>query len=167
MARDVEIVEHIPHLRRYALALLRDRDAADDLVQDCLERALSRWRLFRGGGSPRAWLFTIMHNLHVNAVKRRAVGAAAVDDTGVNGVNVAPTQDQRLEVLSVARALERLPPEQREIVLMIGLEQLSYAEAAAAVGVPIGTVMSRLHRGRERLRSLMADGGEPRLKRVK
>ena len=166
MARHVEIVEHIPHLRRYALALLRDRDAADDLVQDCLERALSRWRLFRGGGSPRAWLFTIMHNLHVNAVKRRAVGAAAVDGTG-NGVNVAPTQDQRLEVLSVARALERLPPEQREIVLMIGLKQLSYAEAAAAVGVPIGTVMSRLHRGRERLRSLMADASEPRLTRVK
>ncbi len=166
MARDVEIVEHIPHLRRYALALLRDRDAADDLVQDCLERALSRWRLFRGGGSPRAWLFTIMHNIHVNAVKRRAVGAAAVDGTA-NGVNVAPTQDHRLEVLSVARALERLPPEQREIVLMIGLEQLSYAEAATAVGVPIGTVMSRLHRGRERLRSLMADGSEPRLTRVK
>jgi RNA polymerase sigma-70 factor (ECF subfamily) len=155
MLTDAAIREQIPNLRRYARALTGNRDAADDLVQDTLERALARSALFRPGGNPRAWLFAIMHNVFVNQVRsassRRTV---ALDPESME----VPGQDRAHEGLSVRdieRALSTLPAEQREVVLLVGLEALSYADTARVIGVPIGTVMSRLSRGRERLRTLI------------
>ncbi len=162
------IVTEIPRLRRYAWVLTGDRTAADDLVQDCLERAWSRLHLWRRGSSLRAWLFTILHNIYANDVRRRMRRPVVVPltDAAVSPA-VPPTQDQGIEVANVAAALSRLPEEQRAAVLLVGLEELSYREAAAALGIPAGTLMSRLHRGRERLRGLMSGAADETLKRVK
>ncbi len=162
------IVEQIPHLRRYARALLGSRTVADDLVQDCLERAWSRFHLWREGSNVRTWLFTIMHNLHANAARsasRRPRTVTLDDEAPV--VPVRATQEDGLEVALVEDALARLPEEQRAVILLVGLEDLSYKEAADVLDVPVGTVMSRLHRGRERLREMMAGGGGAVLRRVK
>ena len=148
-----EIVAHIPRLRRYARALAGDSHRADDLVQDTLERALAKFYLWRRGSDLRAWLFTIMHNVFINQLKARR--ELALDDALADGLQSVPQSD-RLELRDLAAALKQLPAEQREVLLLVGLEQLSYAEAGKALGVPIGTVMSRLSRGRERLRALMS-----------
>jgi RNA polymerase sigma-70 factor (ECF subfamily) len=154
-------------LRRYAFALLGDRDRADDLVQDCLERAWSRAHLWRRGNI-RGWLFTIMHNVNVNARRRdrRSPLMTALDPSGIDAPS-RPLQEDGLSLAALRDALGTLPDEQREVVLLIGLEEFSYAEAAQILSVPIGTVMSRLHRGRERLRQLLATQGGPSLRRVK
>lgn len=152
------ILAEIPRLRRYAYVLLRDHVAADDLVQDSLERALSRQNLFQPGTNLRAWLFTIMHNLHVNAVikARRASPAGNTDDVAdSHRCAVEPSQSDHLMLRDMERALGALSEEQRSVVLLVGVEGLSYAETAAVLDVPVGTVMSRLARGRNRLRSLM------------
>lgn len=165
--RERLIVEQIPHLRRYALALLGDRDRANDLVQDCLERGLSRWHLWRPGNL-RAWLFTIMHNINANARRRDARAPRGVAlDTAEFLAPVAPAQEDGLNVAALQRALAALPEEQRAVLLLVGLEGFAYAEAARILGVPIGTVMSRLHRGREQLRRQLAGGAGPSLRRVK
>lgn len=169
--RERLIVEQIPHLRRYALALLGDRDRANDLVQDCLERGLSRWHLWRPGNL-RAWLFTIMHNINANA-RRRAARAPAVIPIEVAefAAPVPPAQEDALNLAALQRALAALPEEQRAVLLLVGLEGFAYAEAAKILSIPIGTVMSRLHRGREQLRrqlDAMGSGGAgPSLRRVK
>lgn len=165
-----EVERNTPALRRYARALLRDVDAADDLVQDTLERALSRLHLFRVGSDLRAWLFTILHNLHVNAARRdrRFVANTSADGEPRDPGGVAAEQQGALVVRDLARALEMLADDQRQVVLLIGLEEMSYREAAEVIGVPVGTVMSRLARGRERLRRLMEEGGGTSgLRRVK
>ena len=161
------ITDQIPHLRRYAFALLGDRDQADDLVQDCLERAWSRSHLWRRGNM-RGWLFTIMHNISVNARRRqyRAPRVTSLDETGI-AAPVRPAQEDRLAVSALRHALATLPEEQRAVVLLVGLEDFSYAEAARILGIPIGTVMSRLHRGREQLRRLLSGAAESPLRRVK
>ena len=155
------IITHIPHLRRYARALTGDFASAEDLVQDTIERGWKRIALWRPGSDLRAWLFTIMHNLYVNQLKagqrRRSQGVGHNDVD----VPVSPPQDNQLELIDLNKSLQRLPPEQREVVLLIGLEQLSYDEAAKVLGVPVGTVMSRLSRGREQLRSMMNRGSFP------
>lgn len=149
------IEEHIPRLRRYARALTRTPDAADDLVQDTLERALGRFSMWRAGSDLRAWLFSIMHNVHVNQVtSRRAKSEQPLDDDAPE-IPVAAHHNHVLEVRDLASALQDLPAEQREILLLVGLEDLSYEEVAKVLDVPIGTVMSRLSRGREKLRRLM------------
>ena len=162
------IATEIPRLRRYAWALTGDRTAADDLVQDCLERAWSRLHLWRRGSNLRAWLFTILHNIYVNDVRRRMRRPVVVPlaDAAVS-LAVPPTQDQGIEVANLAAALSRLSEDQRAAVLLVGLEDFSYREAAAALGIPAGTLMSRLHRGRERLRGLMSGAADETLKRVK
>lgn len=162
------VIDQIPHLRRYALALVGDRDRADDLVQDCLERAWSRLGLWRRDGNIRAWLFTIMHNLNANAVRKakRRPRHDPIDDA-LPPPAVAPAQDDRLELGALRDALGGLPEEQRAVVLLIGLEQLRYDEVATILDLPIGTVMSRLHRGRERLRRALAGEVAPPLRRVK
>jgi len=153
------IEAHIPGLRRFACALLRgDRQGADDLVQDCLERAVSRWHLRRAEGDVRGWLYTILYNRFLSEKNRQ--GRRGVPDTplevaeaelpGVDG-----GQDWALEHRDLLRAFAALPEEQRSVVLLIGVEDLSYEQAARVLGVPIGTVMSRLSRGRERLRHHM------------
>jgi RNA polymerase sigma-70 factor (ECF subfamily) len=153
-AAEAAIIEYIPNLRRYARALVGDRERADDLVQDTLERAMRKFHLWRPGNL-RAWLFSIMHNIFVNQVKTRRV-TADVELEDVAGRVPAAT---RLDVIDLERALARLPHEQRQVVLLVALEDMTYAQVSRVQGVPIGTVMSRLSRGRERLRALM--GAEP------
>ena len=157
----------VPRLRRYARALAGNRDDADDLVQDTLERAWARSGLWRGVADMRAWLFSIMHNLHVDAIRRPRITTVTMDDDTPE-VAMAPTQGERLAVLDLQAALDLLPIEQKEIVLLVALEDMAYADVAQTLGIPIGTVMSRLSRGRERLRALMEGRDEPvRLKVVK
>jgi len=148
-----EIAAHIPRLRRYARALAGDSDRADDLVQDTLERALAKFHLWRGGSDMRAWMFAIMHNVFINQLKQRR--ELALDEAAEARLEGAPRADS-LELRDLDAALKRLPTEQREVLLLVGLEQLSYSEASQALNVPVGTVMSRLSRGRERLRALMS-----------
>jgi RNA polymerase sigma-70 factor (ECF subfamily) len=149
------IVAEIPGLRRHARSLVGDGARADDLVQDTLERAWSRQHLWREGTNLKAWLLTILHNLHANQARRdgRRPPTVPVED-GI-GLAVAADQDDRAEVRDLGDALARLPQEQRSVVLLVGVEQLSYEEAAGVLGVPVGTIMSRLHRGRERLRRFL------------
>ncbi|HUX23586.1 MAG TPA: sigma-70 family RNA polymerase sigma factor [Burkholderiales bacterium] len=148
-----EIAAHIPRLRRYARALAGDSDRADDLVQDTLERALAKFHLWRRGSDMRAWMFAIMHNVFINQLKQRR--ELALDEAADARLEGAPRSDS-LELRDLDAALKRLPAEQREVLLLVGLEQLSYSEAGQALNVPVGTVMSRLSRGRERLRVLMS-----------
>lgn len=161
------IAELIPRLRRYARALVGERDHADDLVQDTLERAWSKLHLFRTGTDLRAWLFTVMHNVHVNRV--RSVRPSAPLDENLPELQQPVPQADVLSIRDLDRALELLPVEQREVLLLVALEEMSYEETARALGIPIGTVMSRLSRAREKLRVHMT--GVPmegtRLKRVK
>ena len=153
------ILAEIPRLRRYARAMLGDRAAADDLVQDTLERAWSRYALWRAGSDLRAWLFSIMHNLRVDQLRRPSVPTHSIDEDDFE-VPTRATQADRLEVRDLESALRQLPDDQREVLLLVALEDLGYVEIASTLGIPVGTVMSRLARGRERLRLLM-DGRPP------
>ena len=162
-----QLLTWVPRLRRYARALAGNRDDADDLVQDTLERAWAKSGLWSGVVDMRAWLFSIMHNLHVDAIRRPRIATVTMDDDTPE-VAMAPTQGERLAVLDLQAALDLLPIEQKEIVLLVALEDMAYADVAQTLGIPIGTVMSRLSRGRERLRALMEGRDEPvRLKVVK
>jgi RNA polymerase sigma factor (sigma-70 family) len=149
----------IPALRRYARALMRDRAGADDLVQDCLERAVSRWYQ-RRDGDVRAWLFTILHNLAVNQFRKAASRGrhVAIDETNEDSFGEAASQEQKLIYQDVLAKLARLPEDQRAVLLLVAVEDLSYAEAAKMLGIPVGTVMSRLSRARERLQQEIEGG---------
>lgn len=161
-----QFAQYIPRLRRYARALTGERFTADDLVQDTLERAWTKAALWRPGSDLRAWLFTVMHNVYVNQVRSRAAQPPpGFEDEAVN-LPDRPRQSDFLEVRDLDVALARLPDEQREVLLLVALEQLSYEEAARALGIPIGTVMSRLSRARERLRRVMAGMPESAALRV-
>jgi RNA polymerase sigma-70 factor (ECF subfamily) len=149
------LVDLIPRLRRYARALVGERAGADDLVQDTLERAWSKLHLWRSGSDLRAWLFTIMHNVHVNQVRSRRAAATLPLDEDLPDTPVRASQADMLEVRDIETALKRLPVEQREVLLLVALEHLSYQQTAEALGIPIGTVMSRLSRARERLRVML------------
>jgi RNA polymerase sigma-70 factor (ECF subfamily) len=163
------IIAEIPHLRRYAMALLRHGDAADELVQQCLERALARHFLWRRKESLRPWLFRILYNLHVNNQKHRGRRRAMFISASTLPEAPQPAlQDQYVECRNIAQAMDRLPSEQRAAILLVALEGMSYDEAAGILGVPTGTLRSRLFRGRETLRLLLNMHTErPRLKRVK
>jgi len=156
------LIACLPRLRRYARALLGDRDRADDLVQDTVERGWDRLASWRRDGDMRAWLFGIMHNLHVDQLRRPAVATVALDDEAAplppRSEPSTPHRDG-LELRDMATALQLLPAEQREVLLLVALEEMSYDEVAATLHIPRGTVMSRLSRGRERLRLLML--GQP------
>jgi RNA polymerase sigma-70 factor (ECF subfamily) len=151
-----KIEAEIPRLRRYARALTRDAVAADDLVQDCLVRGLAKQHLWKEGTDLRAWLFTILHNQYVNQVRRavREGAAVAISDTEPS-LTRGPDQSRRLELRDLDRAMARLPEEQRVVILLVGLEGMRYEAVAEIIGVPVGTVRSRLSRGREALRRLM------------
>ncbi|MBZ0090866.1 MAG: RNA polymerase sigma factor [Sulfuricellaceae bacterium] len=162
------IEEQIPRLRRYARALTGDGCRADDLVQDTLERAWGRLNLWRRGSDIRAWLFTIMHNVYVNEVRKsRAAGFSVELDDEALQVSVRASQEDALVLRDLTAALRSLPFEQREVLLLAGLEQMPYKEIANVLNIPSGTVMSRLARGRERLRELMAGQAGPALRLVK
>jgi RNA polymerase sigma-70 factor (ECF subfamily) len=150
------IEAEIPRLRRYARALTRDVSGADDLVQDCLARALGKVHLWQPGTDLRAWLFTILHNQYVNHVRRavREGAAVALSETEPM-LTTQPNQGKRLELRDLDRAIAKLPEEQRVVLLLVGLEGMRYEEVAAVLDVPVGTIRSRLSRGREMLRRLM------------
>jgi RNA polymerase sigma-70 factor (ECF subfamily) len=151
---------HIPSLRRYARALVRDVVGADDLVQECLTRALAKLDLWREGTDLRAWLFTILHNQYVNHVRHSVrSGPQSELDHDAPQLSQPANQEKRLELRDLDRALDRLPPDQRAAILLVGLEGLPYAEVGAMLGIPVGTVRSRLSRGRLALREFM--GIEP------
>ena len=150
------VEQEIPRLRRYARALTRSADRADDLVQETLLRAISKSHLWQTGTDIRAWLFTIMHNHYVNMVRRAMRDEATIDIEQMSSSLVAvtdPTASSQLRELD--HALARLPGEQREVILLVGLEGMSYETAAQVLGVPVGTVRSRLSRGRDALRKLL------------
>ena len=163
------IIDHVPALRRYARVLTGDAWAADDLVQDTLERACRKWLLWRSGSNLRAWLFTLMHHLYLNQ-RRGAPPSPALDiDTLHAGLAAPPSGTD--DALDLERCLQRLPAEQRAVLLLVALEDMAYAEAARVLQIPVGTVMSRLARARARLRELMessqAPGQPPALRRLK
>jgi RNA polymerase sigma-70 factor (ECF subfamily) len=159
------ILAELPRLRRYARALVGDRAAADDLVQDTLERAWTRVSQWRPGSDLRAWLFAIMHNLRIDQLRRPAVPVTSLDELEVDPP-IRATQADRIELNELGAALGQLPEEQRAVLLLVGLEDMSYAEVAATLGIPIGTVMSRLARGRERLRRVLDGQRGPTTLRV-
>ena len=162
------LVDQIPALRRYARALTGDRDAADELVQDCLERAWSRFYLWRRGTNVRAWLFTIMHNLYANSIRKAKSVPVHTSLTDVDNLDhIQPVQEIAVEVSNLVDGLARLPEHQREVILLVSLQEMTYEEVAKVLGIPIGTVMSRLARGRERLRHIMSGDKSVDLQRVK
>jgi RNA polymerase sigma-70 factor (ECF subfamily) len=157
-----ELVAAIPRLRRYARVLTGEATRADDLVQDTLARAWEKRRLWQAGTDLRAWLFTVMHNVHVNqlALLRREAANVSLDadTTGMAWqLPVRGNQLDRVELLEVVAQMERLPPDQREVLLLAAVEEMRYEEIAAVLAVPIGTVMSRLSRARDKLRRLVAE----------
>lgn len=167
---EAAIVACIPSLRRYARGLVSDAARADDLVQDTLERAWSRFSMWQRRGEIRAWMFGIMHNQFIDGV--RASRSRPEDSAGGDLPEIAQraTQSDRIEVQDLDRVLQRLPSDQREVLLLVAVEQMSYLEAAAVTGVPVGTVMSRLARARERLRQELQGRATPAtmpLRRIK
>ena len=157
----------IPSLRRYAFALTRDHGAADDLVQDTLERALSRWFLRRRDGDLRAWLFTIERNVYVSGLRRRRSRGPEVALDNAAEPSVDGGQESSAGIRDLLAALDQLPEDHKSILLLVGVEDLTYEEAARVLDVPVGTVMSRLSRGRQRLRTILATGRTTLLRRVK
>lgn len=164
-----QLSAELPVLRRFARALTGDAALADDLVQDCLERALLKSHLYDPGRPLRAWLFTMLRNLHVSGLRRtgRAGIVKTVDDLVEGEGAVQPDQEHRLAASSVTEALERLSPQHREVIVLVGLEEMSYRDVSEILGVPVGTVMSRLSRAREQLRQVLEDRGHTGLRRVK
>jgi RNA polymerase sigma-70 factor, ECF subfamily len=150
------IEQQIPRLRRYARALTRNRERADDLVQDTLRRALIKERLWQPGTNLRAWLFAIMHNQNVNNVRRDIRESEAMDIEQVSTRLIATTDPTgSRQMFELERALARLPAEQRQVILLVGLEGMSYEDTAGILSIPVGTVRSRLSRGRDGLRKLL------------
>lgn len=164
-----EMTACVPALRRYAHALTRDADRADDLVQDCLERAIRKRGLWRPSGPLQAWLFRMLLNIYRNDSRsRRRRGG---DHLPIDGLSaepaVPPAQPGRLALAEMQRAIGSLPDEQREALLLVVLEGMSYADAADILGIPQGTLMSRLGRARAALRLATGTPSEPRLRSVK
>ena len=158
-----DLVAAIPRMRRYARVLTGDTNRADDLVQDALGRAWEKRALWQAGTDLRAWLFTIMHNVHVNqlALARREAGNVSLDAEGEFGaawqVPVRGNQLDRIELMELVEQMGRLPAEQREVLLLAAVEELRYEEIAAVLAIPVGTVMSRLSRARDKLRRMVAE----------
>jgi len=151
----------IPRLRRYARALTRDVSRADDLVQSCLTRAVAKQHLWQYGTDLRAWLFTILHNQHVNDVRRSIREGTLVELADAPQLTVQSNAISALQLRDLETALGKLAPEQRQVILLVGLEGMAYDEVAAVLNVPVGTVRSRLSRGRDQLRRLMGIEEKP------
>lgn len=161
-ARAIEA--QIPALRRYARALVRDAEAADDLVQDCLERAVARFSQFRPGTNLRTWLFTILHNVHCDGLRRRRRQGVHVPlEEWEPSARAPANQRGAAQLRDFRRAFDTLAESDRQILLLVGLEGFSYEEASQMLDLAVGTVKSRLFRARERLRAIETAHGEPRI----
>lgn len=162
------ILAELPRLRRYARALMHDRDRADDLVQDCVEKALTRIDGWQNGDNPRRWLFTIMHNVFVDEVRKVKRRGETVDiETAAGAALVtAPSQLESLATREVLEALQAIDPDRRSALVLVAVEGMTYAEAATVLGVPAGTVMSRISRGRDDLRRELEDASRRRTIKV-
>ncbi|MDB5775223.1 MAG: rpoE8 [Herbaspirillum sp.] len=161
-----ELLSCLPGLRRYARALVGER-GADDLVQDTMERGWRKLNTWQRGGDMRAWLFSIMHNLHIDQYRKPALATEEMTEHTLQP-SVSGDHSMHIQLREMDTALALLPIEQREVLLLVALEQMSYEQVAATLGIPLGTVMSRLSRGRERLRfALDGKAGSPALKVVK
>ena len=158
-----DLVAAIPRLRRYARVLTGEATRADDLVQDTLARAWEKRALWQAGTDLRAWLFTVMHNVFVNqrAVAMREARNVSIDGDGEPGeawqIAVRPSQQAHVELVEVLQQLGRLPAEQREVLVLAAVEEMKYEEIAAVLDIPVGTVMSRLSRARDKLRRIVAE----------
>lgn len=165
------VTEQIPRLRRYARALCGDPGQADDLVQACLERALERLDRWQPGSDMRAWLFTIMHNLFINDMRRRKREREVISEADPEAVEIrhgpADRAGEGLRMRDLERGLALLPPDQREVIVLVGMEQMGYKEVAELTGSPIGTVMSRLNRARRKLKNYLETGSTTNLHRAK
>lgn len=148
-----QLLACIPRLRRYARALVGDRAGAEDLVQDTVERGWARLAAWQGGSDMRAWLFSIMHNVRIDQVRRPSLPTESLNEETAMPATLGPSSG--LELRDMETALRTLPDEQREILLLVALEELSYEEVARTLQIPIGTVMSRLSRAREKMRANM------------
>lgn len=157
----------IPALRRYAYALVREHAAADDLVQDTLEKALLHWAQRRSDGDLRAWLFAILRNLHISTHRQAQRRGVTVPIDEADFPDTAADQDTTIEAHDVLTAIDQLPEDQKSLLLLVGVEDFSYEEAARILDLPLGTVMSRLSRARQKLRSLVDRIRVTPLRRVK
>lgn len=148
-----DLIGLIPHLRRFAMALCRNRETADDLVQDCLLRAMERQTAFRHGTNLRAWLFTILHNIFVDNVRRvtRRNKDAELNENG-EGARQEADQDAACTAAEIKNAIARLPQDQRIALLLVGMLGFSYEETSTITEVAVGTVKSRVSRAREAVR---------------
>jgi len=150
------IETHIPQLRRYARALTRNPVAADDLLQESVLRALTKAHLFRAGTNLRAWLFTILHNQHVSTVRWEGRHARSTEEPDeISRLSTPPSQEHHLMARIMDKALHQLPDQQRVLIELAALRGESYDAIAAKTGLAIGTVKSRISRGRARLLRLM------------
>jgi RNA polymerase sigma-70 factor (ECF subfamily) len=158
-----DLVAAIPRLRRYARVLTGDATRADDLVQDTLARAWEKRRLWQAGTDLRAWLFTVMHNVFVNqrAIARREARNVSLESEGEPGdiwqLAVRPGQQAHVELREMLAQFAHLPAEQREVLVLAAVEELKYEEIAQVLDIPVGTVMSRLSRAREKLRRFASE----------
>jgi RNA polymerase sigma-70 factor, ECF subfamily len=164
-----QLTAELPYLRRFARALCGDAALADDLVQDCVERALSRSSLYDPARPLRAWLFAILRNIFISGLRKssRLQVVKTVDELYEGEDAVRAEQETNISLKLIAQALDQLPDQQREILVLVSLEEMSYREAAEIIGVPIGTVMSRLSRARNHMQQLLEERGTPVLRRVK
>ena len=166
--RQKAILAEIPRLRRYARSLMREPDRADDLVQDCLERAFARMTNWQTGDNPRRWLFTIMHNIFIDQVRKEQRRGEIVPLSELESglAKVKAEQHDKLVARDVIDALQRIDPDRRAALMLVAVEGFSYAEAAEILQVPAGTVMSRIARGRNELRGALNESTRTRAIRV-
>jgi len=146
----------LPNLRAFAVSLTHNLDAADDLVQDTILRAWKNMEKFEPGTNLQAWLFTILRNGFYSTYRKRQREVADPDGFFAGRLRTAPEQNGKCDVLDMLRALEKVPADQREALLLIVAEGLSYEDAALVCGTAVGTIKSRVHRARQRLAQLLA-----------
>ena len=159
-----QIVNEVKNLRRYALALTRNATDAEDLVQDCLTRAIASSHTWKPGSNMRSWLFKIMHNIFIDEIRRNRLREAAKKDSDAQYIN--PPQPATTELGQVLEALSRLPEIYREPIILVAINDMTYAQAAEIIDVPLGTLMSRLSRARQALRRAVQGEDTPHLRLV-
>jgi RNA polymerase sigma-70 factor, ECF subfamily len=164
-----QVIAELPFLRRFARSLCGDAALADDLVQDCVERAISKLHLYDPARPLRAWMFAILRNIFISGLrqKSRLPISKTIDELREGEGAQAPDQESYMSIALIERALDELPAQQREVLILVSLEELSYRETADIIGVPIGTVMSRLSRARSQFQNILEERGTPVLRRVK